>query len=355
MLVTRTMDRLPVLPVETRRAMLDLPVEPDEHRRQVEAYPAFHAVEFRPAPRPRTAPGPARIVAWNAERLKYLDSSIELLEPLEADALLLTELDIGMARSGNRRTVEELAERLHAGYAFGLEYLELDLGDAREREWHAGEINTSGLHGAAIVSRHRLSRPAVIRLELDGAWFDGQRGERRIGGRIGVAATLTVAGVLVTLVSVHFESHSDPAHRAEQMRRLLDAVDAYAPPDRQPVLIGGDFNTSTVGRNWSRGTGDKPKIDDPQRLLDPVPYEPLFEVAAARGYDWRECNERGVPTQRTRPDGTPTPPLGRIDWLFARGLRCSSPATVPAVDPSGTALSDHEVLAITIEPVTSLR
>ena len=353
MIVTRTMDRLPVLPPEPRRAILGLPISPDEHRRQVEAYPAFHAVEFRPLAGSPGTDGPARIVAWNAERLKYPDASVRLLEPLGADALLLTELDVGMARSGNRHTAAELAGRLHAGYAFGLEYLELDLGDAREREWHAGEVNRDGLHGAAILSRHELSRPAVVRLELDGAWFDGSRGERRVGGRIAVAATLAVAGAPVTLVAVHFESHSDPAHRAEQMTVLLDAVDAYAPS--QPALIGGDFNTSTVGRDWSRGTGVKPTILDPGRLLDPVPFEPLFEVAARRGYEWRACNEPGIATQRTRPDGTPTPPHGRIDWLFARGLRSTDPATIPAVDAAGVAVSDHEALAVTIEPEATPR
>ena len=70
------------------------------------------------------------------------------------------------------------------GYAFGVEFLELDLGDAREREWHAGQSNQLGLHGAAILSPHPLGRPALIRLESDGDWFDGRHGERRVGGRI---------------------------------------------------------------------------------------------------------------------------------------------------------------------------
>ena len=56
----------------------------------------------------------------------------------------------------------------------------------------------------------------------------------------------------------------------------------------------------------------------------------------------------GAATQRTRPDGTPAPPFGKIDWLFARGLACSDPAVIAAVDPAGVAVSDHEVLSVSI-------
>lgn len=308
----------------------------------------FDRVEVAPPPEHRAPPENAvRIAFWNAERGKYLEPSARLLGRLDAAAWLLCELDVGMARSGQAHTARELAHRLRAGYVFAVEFLELDLGDAREREWHAGEVNEAGLHGAAILSPYPLERPAVIRLDADGQWFDGRRGERRVGGRMAVVATLRIAGVPVTLVSVHLESHSDPAQRAAQTAVLLDAIEAYA-PDR-PVLIGGDFNTCTIGRDWGRGTGEKPVLPL-DRVLDPVPFEPLFEVASARGYDFARCNRLGVATQRTRPDGTPPPPLGKIDWFFARGLITSDAQTLAAVDDAGRAISDHEVLVVTVRP-----
>ncbi len=210
-----------------------------------------------------------------------------------------------------------------------------------------GELNQAGLHGAAILSACTLERPAVIRLETTGDWFDGRHGERRVGGRIAIVATVRIEGVAVTLVSVHFESHGDPAQRASQIGRLIEAIETYAPG--RPVLIGGDLNTSTVSRDWARGTGVKPVLPE-ERVLDPVPFEPMFEVAAAHGYDWRACNALNVPTQRTRPDGTPAPPLGKIDWFLCRGLLASDPATLPAVDARGVAISDHDVLGVTIAP-----
>jgi endonuclease/exonuclease/phosphatase family metal-dependent hydrolase len=333
---------------QERAALLGLPLNSDSHAAALAQHRGlFDRVELAPPPRVRTLAGPARIAFWNAERGKDLAGSAALLGGIAADALLLCELDLGMARSGQTHVTRELAQRLGAGYAFAVEFLELGLGDEREQQWHAGQRNQAGLHGAAILSACVLERPAVIRLETTGDWFDGRHGERRVGGRIAVAATLRIEDMPVTCVSVHFESHGDPAQRAAQMGRLLEAIETYAPG--QPVLIGGDLNTSTVSRDWARGTGVKPVLPL-ARVLDPVPYEPMFAVAAERGYDWRSCNALNVPTQRTRPDGTPAAPLGKIDWFLARGLAAGDPVTLPAVDARGVAISDHEVLAVTVAP-----
>ncbi|MEM7020986.1 MAG: endonuclease/exonuclease/phosphatase family protein [Pseudomonadota bacterium] len=345
---TTTRTLVPPSPAD-RHALLELPPTAEGHAEALARHrKLLECLEVAPAGAAAAA-GSVRIGFWNIERGKYLEASGNLLEPLDATAWLLCELDLGMARSDQAHTTQVLARSLGMGYAFGVEFIELGLGDARERAWHAGVANQHGLHGAAILASPALQRPALIRLETDGKWFDGKRGERRVGGRIAVAATLAVDGVPVTLVSVHFESHGDPVQRAGQTRLLLEAIDRYAP--NQPVLIGGDLNTSTLSRKWARGSGEKPVLPA-ARVLDPVPWEPLFEVAAEHGYDWQTCNTLGVPTQRTRPDGTPRPPLGRIDWFLGRDLVMRDPITVPAVDTEGRALSDHEVLLVTIAPRT---
>ena len=301
-----------------------------------------------PAPHPPTL-GSARIVFWNAERLKYLTPSIATLAATKADAYLLCELDLGMARSGNTHTIADLAQGLDAGYIYAVEFVELGLGDSRERSWHKGKTNAAGLHGAGLVSRHELLRPRLFRLEMSGRWFDGKFGERRVGGRIAIMAELVIGGKPVLLVSVHYESHSGPPDRLAQTRLLLDGIDRHNPG--QPVLIGGDFNTNTL----ERGDHESPERvqaalrDDPLRLDLPMAYEPMFHELHSRGYDWENCNLMGAPTQRTRPDRTPAKPLGRIDWFFSRRLKCSNPAVIPAVDQSGVAISDHEALAVTIQ------
>ena len=351
-LIEETLAGSPALGPARRAALAELGTDAAMHDAAVEGLDVLHRVEVVPPPEPRAAHAHAhvlRVAFWNAERAKYLEASADLLRAAAADVVLLCEMDLGMARSGQHHTSRWLADALGLGYVFGVEFVELSLGDARERRWHAGEENREGLHGGAILAGRELHRPALIRIDGGGAWFDGLRDEPRVGGRIAVAGKMEVAGVSVAFVSTHLESHSDPGDRASQTEALLDAVDAYHGDG--PVVLGGDFNTTSasfVALNVDPGKRELQRAD-PGRFLDPVPHEPLFEVLEARGYDRTACNTRHA-TQRTRPDGTPEPPHGRIDWFFTRGLIARDPATIAAVDGAGTAISDHELLAVTITP-----
>ena len=123
-----------------------------------------------------------------------------------------------MARTGNRHTIADLAAALGAGYVFAVEFVELDLGDARERGWFAGETNDAGLHGAGFVSARPLLDPRLLRLENSGRWFDGAFGERRVGGRIAVMAALEIAG----------------AARAPRLRPLREPHRPRRPPRADP-------------------------------------------------------------------------------------------------------------------------
>jgi len=335
------------LTLAQRQDLAASPKDPALHATLAAQLPVLHRIELKPPPNPPSGNETPRIAFWNAERGKYIPSSAQWLRTLDIDLVLLCEMDRGMARSGQLHTVRELADNLNMGYIFAVEYIELGLGDERERHWHAGEENQAGLHGAAILSPYPLERPVLIRLEMSGDWFDGSRGERRIGGRIALAATVTIAGSRFVVVSVHLESHSDPQHRARQMQTLLDAIDNYAAG--LPVVIGGDFNTKSAGRTQAKDARIMAGLlaQDPQRLINPVPYEPLFEQAKSRGYDWLACNTQ-EPTQRTRPDGTPAPPLGRLDWFFTRSLNTSHATTVAALDSFGQILSDHDLLLVSI-------
>ncbi len=171
------------------------------------------------------------------------------------------------------------------------------------------------------------------------------RGEPRVGGRIAVGGQVMLDGVAVTVVGLHLESHSDPAHRAGQMARLVELIAQYDPT--APVLIGGDVNTST--RSWAERLAGMP--GDPVRRRDVVPHEPLFTVMAAHGFDWTACNVPLDPTQRFL-DPVAVAAQGRapgkIDWIFTRGLAASDPTVIPAVGSNGAILSDHDAVAVTI-------
>lgn len=349
-LIEDTRATSPTVSPARRAALAALGTEDAAHDGAAEGLDVLQCIEVVPPPEPPSTPAQVlRVAFWNAERAKYLEASADLLRAAAADVVLLCEMDLGMARSGQHHTTRWVADALGLGHLFGVEFVELGLGDARERKWHAGGENRQGLHGGAILAGRELDRPALIRIDAGGTWFDGSRDEPRIGGRIAVAGKVEVGGQSVAFVSTHLESHSDPDDRARQTAALLDAVDVYHGDG--PVILGGDFNTTSASfhaLNVEPGKNELARAD-PGRFLDPVAHEPLFEVLRARGYDWAACNTAHA-TQRTRPDGTPEPPHGRIDWFFTRGLHARNPATVAAVDSAGRAISDHDLLAVTIAP-----
>jgi endonuclease/exonuclease/phosphatase family metal-dependent hydrolase len=307
-----------------------------EHDRLAASLPCLHAIEHVAPPMPRPLGSRVRIAAWNAERCKYLAESAALLAGIGADVVLLTELDVGMARSANLHTVRELAQSLGSGYAFGVEYVELGLGDDREKVWHATQSNAVGLHGNGILSKCMLDEPIIVRLDEGARWFAGEQSteERRIGSRMAIAATVHAGGAPLLVVSVHLESSTDPLDRAAQVAVLLRAIDERTAG--LPVVVGGDFNTSALP---SAGAPDGAWFEAP------AANEPLFDLFANEGYDWCAANAPTA-TERMRPDGTPRPPYRKIDWFFTRGVTVRRAFTVAATDLHGSAISDHDALVI---------
>jgi len=336
---------LPAVTQEERDAIRDGPRGAETHAHLLAALPFANALDVAPAPSPAAERDPAIVVAWNAERCKFLDESAAFLAAQRADLLLLSELDWGMARSGQQHCARELASRLGCAYAYGVEFLELDLGSDRERHQRRGQANAVGYHGNAILARGALLRPQLVRLEARGEWFDGARGEARVGGRCAVLAQLRVSGRATTVAAVHLDSHGSPQKRAAEMGVLLDAIDAY---DRDaPVVIGGDLNAFSLGL---ADLGDPERVaaalrDDPLRWSNPVPHEPLFALAAERGYEWSRCNAPGESTLRHASAAGSSRGKLKLDWFLCRGIAASAPRVVPAIGPAtGRMLSDHEAI-----------
>ncbi len=343
------LDVVPALtevPAEARVALRDGPDDVASFRAAHDGLPALAQIEVGPVlPVAASAEGSLRVMAWNVERLRHLSATAHLLRREAADVCLITEIDKGMARTGNTHRTADLSAAIGQPYAYAAEFVELDLGTVGERTAHAGEANRQGFHGNAVLSRFSLHRPVLFRLEAEGHWFGWGRGEPRVGGRIAIGGQVILDGVAVTLIGLHLESHSDPAHRAGQMARLIELIAQYDPD--APVLIGGDLNTST--RSWAERLAGVP--EDAEQRRDVIPHEPLFTVMAAHGFDWAACNVALVPTQRfADPEAEAARGRfpGKIDWLMTRGLVASDPAIIPAVGADGMILSDHDAVAVTI-------
>ena len=140
----------------------------DDHARFVPGVAALHALE-QMEPRRTVAPG-ARltVAAFNAERLKNVGATGALIDVAGAQATLLSEVDCGMARSGNRHAIRDLAGSRREGYVYGVEFVELDLGDPWEMRRHAGERKraaftataSSPACASAMRTSFRWRRPA---------------------------------------------------------------------------------------------------------------------------------------------------------------------------------------------------
>ncbi len=170
--VTETVAELTEVPAATRAALRDGPDDPATFRAAHDTLPALRQIETGPPmPVAPGAQGSLRVVAWNVERLRHLEETAALLLREGADVSVITEIDKGMARTGNTHRTAELSAALGQPYAYAAEFVELDLGTDTERRDHAGQSNELGFHGNAVLSRLALHRPVLFRLEAEGHWF----------------------------------------------------------------------------------------------------------------------------------------------------------------------------------------
>jgi endonuclease/exonuclease/phosphatase family metal-dependent hydrolase len=329
------------------------------------------------------AAGAIRATAWNIERGTRLEGVVRVLgeHPLmsQSEVLLLTELDYGMARSGNLHVTRELARSLGMAYAFAPCYINLSKGSGLE-SGAEGE-NALALHGNALLSRWPILRAWSVALPNGKDKMKGR--EKRLGSQRAVVCDLEHPSGLLRAVSLHLDAHSSQRHRQGQMKVVLDFLETLSPP--APVVIGGDWNTSTydssravyaiVGffRRVLMGVGNV--IENHYLRPDSWFERALFRELDARGYDFRELNEPGAGTlhydvrdlaaNTNMGEWVPRWCFWWIEWaLKDQGGRCSlkldwfagrdvvpdathPPRVVGRLrGPSGEVLSDHDPIVL---------
>ncbi|MEZ5353023.1 MAG: endonuclease/exonuclease/phosphatase family protein [Bryobacteraceae bacterium] len=328
-------------------------------------------------------PAPARssyrILAWNIERGKELAGQIEAFREhpylRTCDVLLLTETDVGMARSGNVDVARTLAMELGFDYAFIPCYLSLVKGSGTERDVDGD--NDLGLHGNAILSRYPIVDPVRIRLK-NGIDKMASK-EQRLGSQCALAATIDLPGLPLTVACVHLDANSKQRHRADQMRAVVQAL-----PSSGPALIGGDWNTTTFDSSSAfnaimgyflrvlMGPGNVIR----NHYLHPYRWfeRELFRLLAANQFDINNCNQAAEPTihydvtdiraHKGLAEWVPgwcfpfirwalrehggSCPL-KIDWFAARTLDCANPIVIHDVGARHTVpLSDHDAIGVDV-------
>jgi endonuclease/exonuclease/phosphatase family metal-dependent hydrolase len=320
-----------------------------------------------------------RFLAWNLERGIELDGQLEAFRSHEylrtCDVLLLSETDVGMARSGNRAVAQTLARELGLHYAFVPCYLNLTKGSGVE--YDAQGENELGLHGNAVLSRYPLRRVRPIPLENGIDKMAGR--EKRLGRQTALAADIDFPNYAVTVAVAHLDANSSQRHRHNQMRDVLDGL-----ATNRAVIVGGDWNTSTYNSSgafhailgfWLRVLMG---VDNVIRNHYLHPYrrfeKDLFNLLESCGFDYKTCNRLGERTisydaddPKTRQNlGEWVPgwcfscmrwalrhhggkcPL-KIDWFATRGLRCENPRVIHDLrEGRHPPLSDHDAIGVDV-------
>ena len=234
------------------------------------------------------------IVTWNIERGVNFDRIAATLRAIDADVVLLQEVDRFCRRSGRRDVARDLADALDMNWTAAGEFQEVG----------EGKGGAAALTGQAILSRFPIvdSEAMVFSDQVALRWRLNPAQPRR-GGRISLKAR--TAGAL--FYDLHVESGGDDPLR----QRQIDEVVAHA--HRQPdsrIVIAGDFNNSADAT------------------------APMIASLASSGFvdALGDGGDRRTQIRHQHP----------IDWILAKGFGPSSGSVLPVVD-----VSDHFPLVAT--------
>ncbi len=335
---------------------------------------AVRVLDAAPPAPPRDA-ATLRVVHWNIEHGNRFDAILRALRERpdlrDADVVSLNEVDLGMARAGNRDVAFELADALGLHAAWAPMFHELTHGRHDDGLFARG-ANQEGYFGLALLSRFPLGEVRLVALpSFETFGFDVQR---MYGRHCALIAEILDPRGAFWFVTTHLNVHGSPPDRDAQMRIVLDALG----DDGRPAILCGDFNTTTFWRrSFLDGLGGlaaialTPRAGLRQRLTRPdlpaaAPREPLFAALRAAGFAWESCVDFAWSLmlrfdRLNEVDAIPAPlrapllaalralsrrALLRLDWIATRGFDAGRGAvTVPELDRGPDEASDHLPIA----------
>ncbi len=168
------------------------------------------------------------------ERLQRLDEIGDLLREIDADIVVLNEVDFDSSWSQGVNQAEYLARR--AGYEHRVEQRNLDF---RLLVWR-------WRFGNAILSKSPIENPQVIDFPGYRMWETVLAGKKR-----GVTCDIQSRGHRLRVVGAHL------SHRSESLRVASSAmIENIARESPLPVFLAGDLNSSPPGFPHSLADGD---------------------------------------------------------------------------------------------------
>jgi endonuclease/exonuclease/phosphatase family metal-dependent hydrolase len=264
----------------------------------------IHQVIGEPARVERMAADHLEVVTWNIEQGMAYEAILSVLQGLDADVILLQEVDRHCRRTEYRHVARDLAEALDMNWIAAGEFQEIG----------EGRASTPAVTGQAILSKFRIDRTDVLRFAAQDRWrWSINPVQPRRGGRIALTAR---TGGLV-LYNTHIESGGNHPLKRRQIAEIL-AHQARTLTEKAPVLIAGDFNNGPL-----------------------VHSHTLMSFAAARFED-----ALGDAGQRGRTSLGQAHP---IDWIFVKNV---APLRGRVVD--SLAASDHFPVIAAFQPTAAL-
>jgi endonuclease/exonuclease/phosphatase family metal-dependent hydrolase len=185
------------------------------------ASPRFDG-RYASSPAPGRPGSPLRVVTFNIRLAKEIDRAIQVLQGEQlrgADVIALQEMD----PAGTERIAR----------ALGLNYVYFP----------------SAIHPV----RHAYFGPAILSpwpIEDESKLLLPHEGKIRHQRRTATVAQVTVRGLPIRVYAVHLETQIriSERDRADQVHAILDDADRFT----GPVVIAGDFNSSTAGAILAR-------------------------------------------------------------------------------------------------------
>ena len=178
-------------------------------------------------------PPQLRVVTWNIERGVRFPAILSTLKRLEADVILLQEVDRFADRSGNRDVASDLAQELGMHWVTAGEFQEIGEGGR-------GRAATSH---QAILSRFPILNPRMTVFAQQARWkWRLNPIQPRRGGRVAIQAD--TAGV--RFYNLHLESGDSDPIRQEQLEEVLRS---HGSPSSTVTILGGDLNTGAGARD----------------------------------------------------------------------------------------------------------
>ncbi len=231
------------------------------------------------------------------ERTGRLDQISDLLRALDADIVVLNEVDFDSSWSLSRNQARYLAKR--AGYSYWAEQRNLDF---RVLTW-------KWRFGNAVLSKHPITQARVVDLTGFSTVETLLAGKKR-----GVVCNIDVNGEKVRVLGVHL-CHRSEAVRAHSARLITE----IASSDTVPTIVAGDLNSSPAGFPNSQSdtdAGNAVDILDSSSLFRRRPEQPS-----------------GAPAELTFHS---TQPKWVIDWILV-------PRNLQLIDyrVESSTLSDH--------------